>query len=46
MSKKDARNLLRNFLVEYSGKGEKVIAMSPEAGSRVPVGSVIRLMLG
>ena len=45
MNKKEARKVLKDFLVEYSGDGEVVISMSPEVGSRVPYGSVIRLML-
>ena len=38
--------MLTEFSVEYSGKGSKVIEMSPEAGSRVAEGGIIRLMLG
>lgn len=45
MSPKEARQELSNFTVEYSGTGNKVISMSPEAGSKVPVGSTVRLML-
>ena len=36
----------KNFDVEYSGQGSKVISMSPKQGSRIKVGSVVRLMLG
>lgn len=43
---KDAKKMLTEFSVEYSGKGSKVIEMSPEAGSRVAEGGIIRLMLG
>lgn len=46
LSPKEARQELSNFTIEYSGTGNKVISMSPEAGSKVPVGSTIRLMLG
>ena len=42
--KKEARKLLNNFTVEYSGEGERVISMSPSAGSRVSEGSIVRLM--
>lgn len=45
MSPKEAREKLKNFEIEYSGTGNKVISMSPEAGSRIPTGSVVRLML-
>lgn len=45
MSPKEAQKALSNFTVKYSGTGDKVISMSPEAGSKVPVGSTIRLML-
>ena len=37
--------MLKGFNITYSGTGEKVISMSPKAGSSVPVGSTIRLML-
>ena len=43
---KESRKILNNFMVEYSGNGNKVISMSPSAGSRISEGSVIRLMLG
>ena len=43
--KKEVRKLLDKFTVEYSGEGDRVIFMSPSAGSRVSEGSVIRLML-
>ena len=42
----EAKELLKNFDVEYSGQGSKVISMSPKQGSRIKVGSVVRLMLG
>ena len=46
MTPKEARKLLKDFNIEYSGRGEKVISMSPEAGSSIVVGSTVRLMLG
>ena len=46
MSKKEARDKLKNFTIEYSGSGENIISMSPEAGSSVVINSTIRLMLG
>lgn len=42
----DAKKMLTEFSIEYSGKGNKIIEMSPEANSRVPENSTIRLMLG
>lgn len=45
MSVEEAREALKNFDIEYSGTGDKVISMSPEAGSSIAVGSVVRLML-
>lgn len=46
MSKKDASSNLRNFTVEYSGSGDLVISQSPEADTRIPEGSSIRIYLG
>ena len=46
MKPKDARNKLKMFNIEYSGTGDEVISMSPEAGSWSVVGSTVRLMLG
>ena len=43
---KEARELLKDFTIEYSGTGETVISTSPSEGSSVPVDSTIRLMLG
>lgn len=45
MDVKEAKEKLSNFTVEYSGTGNKVLSMSPSAGSRVAEGSVVRLML-
>lgn len=45
MDAKEARKKLSNFDVEYSGTGNRVVSMSPEAGSRIAVGSTVRLML-
>lgn len=46
MDIKEAKKLLKDFQIEYSGTGDKVISMSPEANSSVPIGSIIRLMVG
>ena len=45
MNVKEAREYLKDFQVEYSGNGNKIISMSPEAGSSIPKGSIIRLMV-
>ena len=46
MDIKSARENLKDFEIEYSSSGNRVIAMSPSAGNSVPIHSVIRLMLG
>ena len=46
MGVKEVREYLKDFSVEYSGDGSKIISMSPEAGSSVPINSTVRLMLG
>lgn len=43
---KEAREKLKDFTIEYSGSGDKIISTSPSAGSSIPTGSTIRLMLG
>ena len=45
MDVKEARKKLSDFQIEYSGTGNKVVSMSPEPGSSIPVGSTVRLML-
>lgn len=45
-SKKEATELLKNFLVEYSGSGDIVISQSPGGGSRALEGEKVRLYLG
>ena len=45
MSPKDAKAKLDKFMVEYSGTGTKVVAMSPDAGSRIAEGASVRLLL-
>lgn len=42
----EAKKLLKDFSIEYSGTGEEVVYMSPTAGSSIPINSTIRLMLG
>lgn len=46
LSVKEATKLLKNFQVEYTGIGDKVLAQSPAAGTSLPQNSTIRLLLG
>ena len=43
---KEAKQLLKDFSIEYSGKGDNIISISPNAGTSIPINSTIRLMLG
>lgn len=43
---KEAKEKLKDFTIEYSGTGEKILSMSPSPGSSIPINSTIRLMLG
>ena len=43
---KEAKTLLKNFTLEYSGDGDKIISISPSVGSSIPINSTIRIMLG
>lgn len=42
----EAKKVLNEFSIEYTGSGNKVIAMSPSGGSSIMRGSSVRLMLG
>ena len=46
MNIKDAKKLLKGFMVNYSGSGELVKAISPNKGTYLPVGSVVKVLLG
>ncbi len=46
MSREEATKTLKNFKIEYSGDGDTVIYMSPNAGYYVAEGETIMLMLG
>ena len=46
LSVKEAREKLKDFNIEYSGEGSRVIDVSPQVGSSIAVGSTVRLMLG
>ena len=43
---KEAKTILKEFEIEYSGKGDYVLEQSPSSKQRIPVGSTIRLLLG
>ena len=42
----DAKKLLVNFNIEYSGTGEYIVSQSPEAKEKIEDQSTVRLMLG
>ena len=44
--KKEAKEILEHFKVEYSKTGSKVISQSPKAGERLEDGGTITLLLG
>ncbi len=41
----EVKNILKNFKVEYSGTGTKIISQSPKGGTDVKEGSIVKLML-
>lgn len=45
LSKEEATKTLKNFKIEYSGSGDKVIYQSPQAGYYVAEGETIKLLL-
>lgn len=46
MTKEEAAKTLKNYRIEYSGSGGKVIYMSPNSGYYVAEGETIMLLLG
>ena len=46
MTKKEAERALFYFDITYTGRGDYVIFQSPEAGTRLEMGSTIRILLG
>ncbi|MEG1647408.1 MAG: stage V sporulation protein D [Bacilli bacterium] len=46
MNVKDAMKLLKNFKVEFTGSGEKVIYQSPISETRIYEGDIVRLLIG
>lgn len=45
MDVKEAKKLLPNFTIEYSGTGNKVVSQSPTAGEKLEDRGTIKLML-
>lgn len=45
LSVEDAKKVLSDFSIEYTGSGNIVKSMSPSAGSNIAIGSKVRLML-
>ena len=45
MNVKDAKKLLTNFNIEYSGNGEKIISQSPNPKEKLEDGGTVKLML-
>jgi len=43
---KEAKMLLKDFKIEYTGSGDKVIQQSPTAGERIPKEDTVRILLG
>ena len=43
---KEAKALLSNFSIEYTGTGTTVLEQSPSAGEKIEIGSTIKLLLG
>ena len=46
LSIKEAMDTLKEFKVEYSGNGDKVIYQTPEQNTRIFEGELVKLMLG
>ncbi|MDD2207803.1 MAG: stage V sporulation protein D [Bacilli bacterium] len=42
---KEIKEFLKNFKIEYSGSGTKIISQSPKGGSYIKEGSTVKLML-
>jgi len=46
LTKKEAKNKLYYYTIEYTGYGDYVIEQSPSSGTSLPLGSTVRLLLG
>ena len=42
---KEAKILLKEFKIEYTGNGETVISHTPNSGERIPRGETVRILL-
>ena len=45
MTVKEAKSLLQNFTIEYSGTGDEIASQTPSAGEKLEENGVIRLLL-
>lgn len=45
LTKREAEKALLYYNIQYSGKGDYVISQSPEAGTHLEMGSVVRILL-
>ena len=43
---KEAKKILTDFTIEYTGSGSKVISQTPDSGERIERDAVVRLLLG
>lgn len=43
---KEAKKVLTDFTIEYTGDGSKIISQTPDPGERIEKSAVIRLLLG
>lgn len=46
LTKKEAKSKLYYYTIEYTGYGDYVIEQSPSAGTSLPLGSTVRVLLG
>lgn len=45
MSRKEAVKLLKDFTIEYTGEGDRVIDISPKPGSRIKQNGIVKILL-
>ena len=45
-TKKEAKSLLENFTIEYTGTGDIIKEQSPSPNEKIEIGSTIKLLLG
>jgi stage V sporulation protein D (sporulation-specific penicillin-binding protein) len=44
-SLKEVKKDLKDFTIEYSGTGDKIIATSPNSGTYLPIGSTLKILI-